>query len=103
VEEAPCKEFACEPDAQMAARLWFDEYQYLAADGIRVFSKTKKKCGRKGHLGKDEAVVTVYFVDSPLVVIPDMIEQEKARLGRFILATNDLDLDPDSILKYYNG
>jgi transposase len=97
------KEFACEPDAHMAARLWFDEYPYLSADSIQVFSKTKKKTGRKGRPGKDEAVETVYFVDSPLEIVPDVIEQEKARLGRFILATNDLDLDPDVILKYYKG
>ena len=32
-----------------------------------------------------------------------MIEQEKVRLGRVILATNDLDMDTDSILKYYKG
>ena len=97
------KEFACEPDARMAARLWFDEYPYLSPENIQVLLKTKKKNGRKGRPGKDEAVETVYFVDSPLEIIPDVIEQEKARLGRFILATNDLDLDPDSILKYYKG
>lgn len=97
------KEFACEPDARMAARLWFDAYPYLSADRVQVFSKTKKKNGRKGRPGKDEAVETVFFVDSPLEIVPDVIEQEKARLGRFILATNDLDLDPDTILKYYKG
>ena len=42
-------------------------------------------------------------MDSPLEIIPDVIEQEKTRLERFILATNDPDLDPDSILKYYKG
>lgn len=33
--------------------------------------------------GKDEAVETVYFVDSPLDIIPDVTEQEKTRIGRF--------------------
>jgi len=97
------KEFACEPDAQMAAQLWFDEYPYLSPENIRVLSKTKKKNGRKGRPGKDEAVETVYIVDSHLEIIPDVIEQEKTRLGRFIVATNDLDLDPDSVLAYYKG
>ena len=97
------KEFACEPDAQMAAQLWFDEYPYLSPENIRVLSKTKKKNGRKGRPGKDEVVATVYFVDSPLEIIPDVIELEKSRFGRFIVATNDLDLDPDSVLAYYKG
>ncbi len=29
--------------------------------------------------------------------------KEKSRLGRFILATNDLNIDPDTILSYYKG
>ncbi|QQR70927.1 MAG: IS1634 family transposase [Methanolinea sp.] len=95
------KELACEPDARMAARLWFDAYPYLFADSVQVFSKTKKKNVRKGRPGKDKAVETVYLVDSPLEIVPEVVEQEKARLGRFILATNDLDLDPDTILNYY--
>ena len=97
------KEFACEPDAQMAARLWFDDYPYLSSNKIQILSRTKKNNGKKGRPGKDDSVVTVYSVDSPIEVIPEVIEQEKARLGRFVLATNDLDLDADSILKYYKG
>jgi len=97
------KEFACEPDALMAARLWFDEYPYLSADQIQVSSKIKKKNGKKGRPAKNEDVDTVYSVDSQLEIVPAVIEQEKARLGRFVLATNDLELDADSILKYYKG
>lgn len=97
------KEFACEPDAQMAARLWFDEYPYLSSDKIQILSRIKKKNGRKGRPAKDECVETVYSVDSPLEIVPEVIEQERARLGRFVLATNDLELDADSVLKFYKG
>lgn len=97
------KEFACEPDAQMAARLWFDDYPYLSSNKIQILSRTKKNNGKKGRPGKDDSVVTVYSVDSPIEVIPEVIAQEKTRLGRFVLATNDLDLDANSILKYYKG
>lgn len=38
-----------------------------------------------------------------LEVIPEIIEREKLCLGRFVLATNDVDLDADTILKYYKG
>jgi len=97
------KEFACEPDALMAARLWFDKYPYLSADKIQTSSQIKKKNGKKGRPAKNEDVDTVYSVDSQLEIVPAVIEQEKARLGRFVLATNDLELDADSILKYYKG
>ena len=97
------KEFACEPDAQMAARLWFNDYPYLSSDKIKILYRTKKNNGKKGRPGKDESVVTIYSVDSPIEIIPEVVEQEKNRLGRFVLATNDLDLDADSLLKYYKG
>ncbi len=97
------KEFACEPDAQMAARLWFDDYPHLSSDKIQILSRTKKSNSKKGRPGKDESVVTVYSVDAQIEIIPEVIEQEKTRLGRFVLATNDLDLDADSLLKYYKG
>jgi len=97
------KEFACEPDAQMAARLWFDDYPYLSTENIRILSRSKKKNGKQGRPRNNDSVETVYSVDSPIEIIPEAIEQEKARLGRFVLATNDLDLDADLILKFYKG
>ena len=33
----------------------------------------------------------------------DRVLKEKSKLGRFILASNDLNIDPDTILSYYKG
>ena len=33
----------------------------------------------------------------------ETIEREKQKLGRFVLATNDLELSPDAILEYYKN
>mgnify|MGYP001393661002 CR=1 FL=1 len=97
------KEFACEPDARMAARIWFEEHLFLSPDQITVEIKQRKKNGKRGRPGKEEELETVFILSSPLELSPEVIEQEKSRLGRFVLATNDLDLDPDTILKYYKG
>lgn len=97
------KEFACEPDARMAARLWFEDHPFLSPDSIQVDSRQKKKNGKRGRPGKEEELETVFTLSSSLEVVPEVIEREKARLGRFVLATNDLDLDPNTILKYYKG
>ena len=97
------KEFACEPDALTAARLWFDVHPYLSPDHVTVLCRTRKKNGRKGRPAKDDVLETIYSLDSPVVLVPDVSEQEKYRLGRFILATNDTDLDADTILRYYKG
>ena len=101
LKKLKAKEFACEPDARMAARLWFEDHQYLSADEVQIVPRLKKKNGNRGRPGKNDEVKTVYSVDSPVTVEPDVIEQEKLNLGRFVLATNDLDLDPDTILQYY--
>ena len=101
LKKLKAKEFACDPDARMAAKLWFETHQYLSADDMQIVTKLRKKNGKRGRIGKNDEVKTVYSVDSPCMVDPDVIEQEKFDLGRFVIGTNDLDLDPDTILKYY--
>ena len=33
----------------------------------------------------------------------DKVSKEKSNLGRFILASNDINIDPDTLLSYYKG
>ena len=33
----------------------------------------------------------------------DKVSKEKSNLGRFILASNDINIDPDTLLNYYKG
>ena len=97
------KGFACEPDARRAAERWFADHPFLRADSILITTSQKKTNKKRGRPSKDEIVETVFSFDSPLEVIPEIIEREKLCLGRFVLATNDVDLDADTILKYYKG
>ena len=97
------KEFVCEPDARLAAERWFSEHPFLRADCFRVESYQKKIVKKRGRPGKNDLLETIFSVDSPLDIIPAVIDREKLVLGRFVLATNDPDLDPNTILKYYKG
>lgn len=97
------KEFACEPDARMAAERWFSEHPFLSPEKREVISHVKKKNRKRGRPGKGEEVSIVYSVTSPLEVNAEYIEQEKSHLGRFVVATNDLDLDAEHVLLYYKG
>ena len=97
------KEFVCEPDARLAAERWFSEHPFLRADCFRVESSHKKTDKKRGRPGKNDQLETIFSVDSPLEIIPAVIKREKLALGRFVLATNDPELDPDTILKYYKG
>lgn len=97
------KEFICEPDARLAAERWFSEHPFLRADCFHIESSQKKMVKKRGRPGKNDHLETVFSVESPIETIPAVIEQEKLALGRFVLATNDPELDPDTILKYYKG
>jgi transposase len=97
------KEFACEPDARMAAERWFSEQPFLSPEKIEVIPTVKKKNKKRGRPGKQDQVAIVYSVASPLEVNTEVIEQEKSYLGRFVVATNDLDLDAEQVLLYYKG
>jgi transposase len=48
-------------------------------------------------------VTLVFTVHAEIEHDPEFIQQEMQKLGRFVLATNDLDLPPDTLLEYYKG
>ncbi|MCX5828605.1 MAG: IS1634 family transposase, partial [Deltaproteobacteria bacterium] len=103
LKKLKAKEFACEPDARRAAERWFADHPFLRPDGILITTSQKKTNKKRGRPSKEDIVETVFSFESPLEVIPEIIEREKHGLGRFVLATNDVDLDVDTILKYYKG
>jgi transposase len=97
------REFVCEPDAQKAALLWFSEHPFLSSEKLAIASHAKKTNGKRGRPGKEDQVTLAYSVDATIEVNPVFVEQEKIKLGRFVLATNDQELDPETVLKYYKG
>ena len=66
----------------------------------QVHERVEKKRDRSG---KDEILIVKYVIDAPLSPNKAHIEREREILGRFIVATNDLDLDPETALTYYKG
>jgi len=94
------KEFACEPDARMAAKRWFSEHPFLSSEKRSHFPCKEEKQKRE-RPGKGEEDSIVYSVFSPLDVNAEYIGQEKSHLGWFVVATNDLDLDAEHVLLYY--
>jgi transposase len=57
----------------------------------------------RGRPKNDESLVVSYLISAEIEHDPDSVQHEKQKLGRFILATNDLGLDPDALLEYYKG
>jgi transposase len=97
------KLFACEPDAQTAVDEWIAKHPWVVFEsyGIKeIHERVEKKRGRPS---KDEILIVKYSVEAEIRINKEFVDRERAILGRFIIATNDLDLDPECALAYYKG
>ena len=96
-------EYACEDDANRAAEKWLDEHQEYLFKQLSIESKSRRIGGKRGRPKKGEKLETFYLIKAKIKVDKQAIAQERKKLGRFVLATNDLDLTVDEILSYYKS
>jgi Transposase len=94
-------EYACEPDARAALNRWFGKHPRYLPVNIQVTTKNRRVDGKKGRPKDGEEMKTIYFVSCALMYNDEEIRREKERLGRFILATNDCEIDSDTLLDWY--
>jgi len=94
-------EFACEADAISAAKKWLSKNEYYEFTRFEIRNKSRRQNNKQGRPKKDEEVQTFYLIDAEIKPDQVKVQEKRAKLGRFILATNDLELTPDQILKYY--
>ncbi len=96
-------EFVCEPDARAAAEKWVKKHPKYRFKEISVVAITHKDRKGPGRPKSDEPVTLVFTVHAEIEHDPEFMQREIHKLGRFVLATNDLDLSPDTLLEYYKG
>jgi transposase len=58
---------------------------------------------KRGRPRNDEERLIVYYIPAEIERNTEVILAEKEKLGRFILASNDLSLDPETMLDYYKN
>jgi transposase len=97
------REFACEADARKEAELWLRYHPLYKFKDLSVKLVARKVDKEQGRPKNDEKPIEVHFIDAKIELNDDKVSKEKSRLGRFVLATNDLNIDPDTILSYYKG
>jgi transposase len=96
-------EYACEKDADKSAKKWIDEHQSYQFEHLSIESKSRRVGGKKGRPKKGEELETCYLIKAKIKADKRVLAQERKKLGRFVLATNDLDLTVDEILSYYKS
>ena len=83
------REFACEPDARIAAEKWLQEHPRFCFTALDIRAVTRKITKKRGRPKADEPVEMVSTVSAEIEYDPRVVEQRRQNLGRFILATND--------------
>ena len=99
------QEFACQPDAKMAIEKLSNSWKYHQIKEIEYSEKPEhKKVGRPSKLIEGNQIK--YQIKGQIETRPEVIESEKIKAGRFILATNILDkneLSNEQVLEEYKA
>ena len=95
------REFACEADARIAAEKWLKENESYEFTTLGIETKVYRLENKKGRPRKGEKVQTFYRIEAEIKHNHKKLQERREKLGRFILTTNDLELTPDQLLKYY--
>ena len=96
------KEFKCKKDAKQALDDKEKKWKYHQVVSQKMVAK--KKTGKRGRPKKNaKKPKTVYCLKALFEENIEAIEGARKRKGKFILATNDMDLDAETILLEYKG
>lgn len=95
--------YACEPDAIAAARRWICDHPFLRFKDLKSSTVLERVGKKRGRPKKDEPRIVKYAIEADIEIDQEYVTCERQKLGRFVLASNDLDLDPETMLNYYKG
>ncbi len=95
--------YACEPDAIAAARKWIGRHPYLKFKDLGIATVWERSEKKRGRPKKDEARVNRYAIEAGIEINQQSVKTVREKLGRFVLASNDLNLDSENMLNYYKG
>jgi transposase len=97
------REFACEADARKEAEIWIAEHPFHIFKDLSVKSVVRRAEKKRGRPKNGEKLLEVHLIEAQIEFDDDKVSKEKSNLGRFILASNDINIDPDTLLSYYKG
>jgi transposase len=95
------KGFACEPDARAVVERWHTRNPRYRIENLEIISGHRRKAGKRGRPLKDELCEVIYSVSCRIALDENWVIRERELAGRFILASNDTNIDPETMLEYY--
>jgi transposase len=97
------EDFFCEEDALKAAEKWIQDFSSVVFDKVDLKAINIREPGKRGRPLKDEELKTYYRIDGVIKVNDAFVLKEMDKMGLFILASNDISLSPEEMLKCYKG
>ena len=95
--------YACEADARNAFTRYLMDNSFVIPVHSNISTVHKRANGKRGRPKDGEELITCYQIEATIELDPIQVEKEREYLGRFVLATNALELDPETILHHYKG
>ena len=95
--------FACEADARKAADRWLSENPRFLLRNVRTSMISRRIGAKRGRPKKDESLDIGYLIEADVELNEQVIASQRARLGRFVLASNDKNIGGELMLQYYKG
>ena len=83
------------------AEKWITKHPLFMFESLDVSVVRKKKVPRQGGFKEGDEVVEYYQVKATLRQDATEVERRKALLGRFIIASNDVDASAESLIVWY--
>ncbi|AKB49319.1 Mobile element protein [Methanosarcina barkeri str. Wiesmoor] len=103
------EDFFCEEDALKAAKKWIADFPSVVFEKIYLKTIKKREAGKRGRPSKDEKLrtyeklKTYYRINEIIKVNESFVLIEMEKMGLFIIASSDISLSPEEMLKYYKG
>jgi transposase len=95
--------FACEADARKAADRWLSENPHFLLRNVRTSMISRRIGAKRGRPKKEESLDIGYLIEADVELNEQVIASQRARLGRFVLASNDKNIGGELMLQYYKG
>ena len=88
---------------KIGAKIWASSHKHHLIKNLQIMPVAEKVEKKRGRPKKDEAVTVSFKIEARIALNDNALDEERKLLGRFVLASNEVDLDPETMLNYYKG